>query len=190
MGVPASVAISPHRDDVAELTGSMNKYFSKSWLHLDYSPPLPERMYQSTLYIFPKALDAEPWARMGIMTCMAPRSAVPDPAKLKLLAGAILCAAGKAPAGLKFGHLQKIGEGYGTAGVSVLKPCLHPGFTDARVEALTKGKYPSVSALQTCSLGQRCEIKKMEDLCSMGATTLKCLAHPRAVKFIYGEPNI
>ena len=39
VGVPTSVAISPHRDDVVELTGSMNKYFSKSWLHLDYSPP-------------------------------------------------------------------------------------------------------------------------------------------------------
>ena len=137
MGVPTSVAISPHTDDVVELTGSMNKYFSKSWLHLDYSPPLPERMNQSTLNMFAKALDAKPWARMSIMTCMAPRSAEPDSAKLKLLAGASLGAAGKAPAGLKFGHLQKIGEGYGTASVSVLKPCLHPGFIDARVEALT-----------------------------------------------------
>merc|ERR1712241_1622310 len=103
------------------------------------------------------------------MTCMAPSSKVPDSAKTSLLAGAILGAAGKAPAGLKFGHLQKIGEGYGTAGVSVLKPRLRPGLTDSRVELLTRGKYASVQALQACALGQQRENEKVEQLCRLGA---------------------
>merc|ERR1712025_1438517 len=100
-GVAASVALSPPRYDVSEMVGSMKKYFIENWLHLDYSPPLPERMYQSTLYIFPKALDFDPWSRIGIMTCMAPSPAVPEAAKTSLLSGAIIGAAGKAPAGLK-----------------------------------------------------------------------------------------
>ena len=53
------------------------------------------------------------------MTSMSPAAEVTVDTTLSLLAGAIFGAAGKAPTGLDFGHLQKVGEGYGTPGVKV-----------------------------------------------------------------------
>ena len=83
---------------------------------------------------------------------MAPRAWQAKGAACNLLAGAIIGDAGKSPAGVCFGHLQKIGEGYGTQGLSALKPSLRPGLTDNEVEMLTKGKWTSISALQRVHL--------------------------------------
>merc|ERR1719158_642404 len=100
-------------------------YSNGQWLHLDYSPPLSsgQVMYQSTVYLFPSRISAA-WQRIGLMTSMAPKSWQQDGAASALLAGAIIGAAGKSPAGVRFGHLQKIAEGYGTPGMSTLKPQL------------------------------------------------------------------
>ena len=150
---------------VKKLTASFEKFHTGQWLHLDYSPPLPHRMYQSTIYVFPGSSSSSSssgsscsgsgssssssssgklWPRIGVMTSMAPaawqndgqndgqsdeqsENANSNVVQLTLLAASILGAAGKSPAGVFFGHLQKIGEGYGTKGVKVLKPALRPG---------------------------------------------------------------
>jgi hypothetical protein len=106
---------------------------------------------------------------------------------MRLLAASIIGAAGKCPAGLKFGHLQKIGEGYGKKGQKVLKPALRQGLDDATVARLSGEKWASVAKLQQVSLGGKPEAAKVEELVgTLGMEGLKQIAHPRAVQYICG----
>jgi hypothetical protein len=185
-GCPAVVALSPPGSGK---NPNHLPYSQGEWLHLDYSPPRGSnrQMYQSTVHLFPDT--AEPghkWPRIGVMMSMAPRKWQAEGAAETLLAGAILGNAGKSPAGVRFGHLQKIGEGYGTEGMSVLRPELRPGLTDAEVRELTGGRWTSKEALQRVGLGAKPEGQRVRQLCALGLQTLKRLAHPRAVALICG----
>ena len=117
---------------------------------------------------------------------MAPRAWQAKGDACILLAGAIIGATGKSPAGVCFGHLPKMGESCGTQGLSVLKPSLRKGRTDNEVDMLTNGKWTSISALQRVRLGSIGEAKKVEELCKLGLPTVRRHAHPRAVALICG----
>ena len=157
----------------------------------------------------------KPWPRIGLMLTMAPaptatrtdsdsaagtchahagtRTGSPYrqagvPVTERLLAASIIGAAAKAPAGVKFGHLQKIAEGYGKQGQTVLRPALRPGLTDQEVEKFSGGTWTSVQALRKVRLGAKGEAKKVDELVeTLGMDGLTKFAHPRAVSYICGD---
>jgi hypothetical protein len=146
----------------------------------------------------PPSEAAHPWPRIGLMVSMAPASSPyhgtrsdsttsGEMVRARLLAACIIGAAGKCPAGLAFGHLQKIAEGYGKKGQTRLVPTLRSGLRDDEVMRMSGGRWESVKALQRVRMGATGEEAKVKELVDvLGVDKLRLVAHPRAVRYICG----
>ena len=59
IGVPAVVALSPplggkEGEEKFLKSASSRKFACQNWLHLDYAPLAPRKMYQSSMHVFPE----------------------------------------------------------------------------------------------------------------------------------------
>ena len=177
-GTIGSPALSPPPVRPPKAYGcKASKLGDGQWLHVDYSPPLPEQMYQSCVHLSPAACGATGWARVGLMVCMAPSSAVPEEARALLLAACVRGDAARATAGLKFGICQPIAPYPPKKGLKRLKPILSVD-EDAQIETAS-GRPLTVEKARTLApdkLALRCNIE-----------ALRRVVHTRALSLIDPE---